>query len=193
MNGCFSSCAIVTILFGLSGVAAADSLDRADYKSVKSYDTGIIEHHGFREHHSGYPIYSGYSDDGNFPDAVVFPPRYEIIPNGIVIDYDLLGEEPVVQFEPAPAPVTYINPLFVRTEVARQILNPLGVVSLDPTLLEATCKQDWRMALQIVDRTIAQTPAQESTYRSQLQNYRQRLQTLANARSTQTSAARCGG
>lgn len=189
MNWCFSSCAIVTVLFGLAGVAAADSLDRARDGSWHSNNRERAE---FRGYHSGDRNGFEYFDGGSIPGAVVYPPRYEIIPNSFVIDYDLFGEEPTVQFEPALAPVIYINPLFVRTEVARQIFNPLGVVSLDPTLLEATCKQDWRMALQIVDRTIAQTPAQESTYRSQLQNYRQRLQTLADARSTQTSQARCG-
>jgi hypothetical protein len=180
MNWRFGSLAIVTILLSLSKVASANPVDSKGDEFFKPYGVrGAIDSPAV----IFSPYYSGYGDV--IPNGV-YPPNYEIVPNGFVIDYDRL-EDPTQQFvEPSPR-VTYINPLFVRTEVARQIFNPLGVVSLDPTLLEATCKQDWRTALQIIDRTIAQTPENQSSYRTELQNYRKRLQTLANTRSTRTN------
>lgn len=123
------------------------------------------------------------------------PSSYEIIPNGLPV---LIFESSVSPDQIVPTtPIVPRPPLsivFTRTVIGRQLLQDPGVISLDEDLLRATCQQNWQRAIEIVDRTIAQTPENQFVYRSQLQDYRQRLQSFGNRRTiTSTQAARCVG
>ncbi|KAM3114153.1 hypothetical protein [Phormidesmis sp. 146-33] len=84
-----------------------------------------------------------------------------------------------------PAPVSPTSqPLpqttgFIRTAIASQLNN--STPGLDAQLLQATCNQNWRGAIAIVDRALAAAPASQGLYRSQLRQYRGRLESLAAA------------
>ncbi len=70
---------------------------------------------------------------------------------------------------------------FIKTAISNQLASNPNTQKLDAQLLQATCSQNWQGAIAIVDRALESAPANQ-TYRSQLQAYRSRLQTLANAR-----------
>lgn len=53
--------------------------------------------------------------------------------------------------------------------------------TLNDDLVRATCSQNWQQAVRIVNRAIAAAPASQSAYRTQLQQYRERLQDLQSA------------
>jgi hypothetical protein len=66
--------------------------------------------------------------------------------------------------------------------------------TLDASLLQATCAQNWGRAIQIVDRAIVAAPANQPNYRAQLLSYRGRLQNLqANQVTAPNWRQQCGG
>ncbi|MGV0024818.1 hypothetical protein, partial [Phormidesmis priestleyi] len=69
---------------------------------------------------------------------------------------------------------------FIRTAIASQ-LNGSSTPGLDAQLLQATCTQNWQGAIAIVDRALAAAPANQGVYRSQLRQYRSRLESLSAA------------
>jgi hypothetical protein len=84
----------------------------------------------------------------------------------------------------APAPTVPTQPLpqttgFIRTAIASQSSNTAP--GLDAQLLQATCTQNWRGAIAIVDRALAAAPTNQGLYRSQLRQYRSRLESLDTA------------
>jgi hypothetical protein len=69
---------------------------------------------------------------------------------------------------------------FIRTAIASQF-NGSSTPGLDAQLLQATCNQNWRGAIAIVDRALTAAPANQGVYRSQLRQYRSRLESLSAA------------
>ncbi|NDJ18326.1 hypothetical protein [Myxacorys almedinensis] len=51
---------------------------------------------------------------------------------------------------------------------------------LDQQLLQATCSQNWQQAILVVDQALQSAPPAASPYRTTLQAYRDRLQSLAS-------------
>ena len=70
---------------------------------------------------------------------------------------------------------------FIRTAISSQLADNPNTQRLDAQLLQATCSQNWQGAIAIVDRVLGSAPTNQA-YRSQLRTYRNRLETLSNAR-----------
>ncbi|NJR52528.1 MAG: hypothetical protein HC780_26115 [Leptolyngbyaceae cyanobacterium CSU_1_3] len=68
---------------------------------------------------------------------------------------------------------------FTRTAIADQLASG-AAARLDAQLLQATCAQNWQRAIAIVDQALTSAPTNQA-YRSQLREYRSRLQSLAVA------------
>jgi hypothetical protein len=68
---------------------------------------------------------------------------------------------------------------FTRTAIADQLASG-AAARLDAQLLQATCAQNWQGAIAIVDQALTSAPTNQA-YRSQLREYRGRLQSLAVA------------
>lgn len=130
------------------------------------------------------------------PDAPLAPVR-EIVPSGFTTVIVSPKGQPVPQQQvviPSGSRPSPVSIAFTRTVLGRQLLESPGVVLFDEDLLKATCQQNWKRAIEIVDRAIAATPADQFVYRSQLQEYRQQLQSNGNRRTISSAqAARCVG
>lgn len=121
-------------------------------------------------------------------------PTYTTIPNGIITEVENPYNQPIIPAAPINQTVAPIPPAFTRTAIARQLLTAPGVVRLDAELLEATCSQNWQKAITIMNRVINDTPKDQFVYRSQLQDYRNRLQALARSKTVASNwRSQCTG
>ncbi len=132
-------------------------------------------------------------DASDLYSAPIYPTS-QIIPNGIVTEVENPYAQSVIPTAPLTQTVAPIPAAFTRTAIARQLLSAPGVVRLDAELLEATCSQNWQKAIGIMNRVIDDTPQDQFVYRSQLQDYRNRLQALARSKTVAPSwRAQCTG
>jgi hypothetical protein len=74
---------------------------------------------------------------------------------------------------PTKSPVVSSSP---QTTIVDQF-RTANTTQFDPQLLQATCSQNWKQALQLVDRSLRSAPSNQT---SALRAYRDRLQTLAS-------------
>lgn len=74
---------------------------------------------------------------------------------------------------PTKSPVVSSSP---QTTIVDQF-RTANTTQFDPQLLQATCSQNWKQALQFVDRSLRSAPSSQT---SALRAYRDRLQTLAS-------------
>lgn len=127
-----------------------------------------------------------YSEDIYSEDAVTYP-SYIIRTNRAVVSPGIFVPDsysvPSIT-EPAYSPdqltphVGSPQPQFSRVTIVGS--SQPGVGRLDGQLLQATCNQNWQQALQVVDQALRSAPPNSSTYRTTLQAYRDRLQSLAS-------------
>ncbi|MBW4541721.1 MAG: hypothetical protein KME43_21630 [Myxacorys chilensis ATA2-1-KO14] len=116
---------------------------------------------------------------GNTNRSVIYPgvlaPNSSLIPSTVAPSYPVPSVEPFNQ--PAPQ-VNSSQAQFSRITIVGS--SQPGVGRLDGQLLQATCNQNWGQALQVVDQALRSAPSNSSTYRTTLQAYRDRLQSLSS-------------
>jgi hypothetical protein len=122
----------------------------------------------------GNPFYNGSPNR-----AVVSPgistPDSSLIPSTVAPSYPVPSVEPFNQSAPQ---VNSPQVQFSRITIVGS--SQPGVGRLDGQLLQATCHQNWGQALQVVDQALRSAPSNSSTYRTTLQAYRDRLQSLSS-------------
>ncbi len=117
----------------------------------------------------GNPFYDG-NTDRTVVSPGIFAPDSSLIPSTTIPIYSAPNQ-------PAPT-VNNSQAQFSRITIVGS--SQSGVGRLDGQLLQATCNQNWGQALQVVDQALRSAPSNSSTYRTTLQAYRDRLQSLSS-------------
>jgi hypothetical protein len=109
------------------------------------------------------------------------PNIVEIIPNQLlsIPRVTTSSQSPVAPAQTRLSPNTTKSPVVSsspQTTIVDQF-RTVDTTQFDPQLLQATCSQNWKQALQLVDRSLRSAPSNQT---SALRAYRDRLQTLAS-------------